>query len=62
MLNLEDLCHGKVFFVIKVAWVAHWQLVVEPFDDSRAVLDVNACLGQKVCAKDDILLALSIKD
>jgi hypothetical protein len=43
-------------------WVAHWQLVVKPFDDSRAVFDVNACLGQKVCTKDDIVLALSIKD
>ncbi len=61
-LNLKDLYHDEVFFVIKVTWVAHWQIVVKPFNDSRAVFDVNACLGQKVCAKDDILLELSIKD
>ncbi len=61
-MNLKDLCHGEVFFIVKVTWVAHWQLVVKPFDDSQAVFDVNASLGQKVCAKDDIVLEYSIKD
>jgi hypothetical protein len=56
---MQDKLHAGQYSLFLIA---HRQLIVKLFYDSPAVLNVDTHFGQKVCTKNDIIFALSIKD